>query len=50
MGKIASKARSSNILAGKIITLLFYEPSSRTFGSFVASVKQLGGALIESSI
>lgn len=30
-----------------MVTLLFYEPSSRTFGSFAAAVKLLGGQTIE---
>lgn len=47
MKKIAQNAKPSSILAGNIITLLFYEPSSRTFGSFSAAVKQLGGQTIE---
>ena len=47
MKKIAIKAKPSKILAGNIVTLLFYEPSSRTFGSFSASIKQLGGQTVE---
>lgn len=47
MAQIARNARPSNLLHGNIITLIFYEPSSRTFGSFGASVKQLGGATVE---
>lgn len=47
MGVIAKNAKPSKILAGSIITLLFYEPSSRTFGSFSAAIKQLGGQTIE---
>lgn len=47
MAAIAKNARPSNLLAGKIVTLLFYEPSSRTFGSFSAAVKQLGGQTVE---
>ncbi|MBP9716970.1 MAG: aspartate carbamoyltransferase [Candidatus Levybacteria bacterium] len=47
MRGIAKNARPSDILKGNIVTLIFYEPSSRTFGSFGASVKQLGGATIE---
>lgn len=47
MREIAANARASDLIKGKIVTLIFYEPSSRTFGSFVASVKQLGGATIE---
>jgi aspartate carbamoyltransferase len=47
MAGIAKNAQASRILDGKIATLLFYEPSSRTFGSFAASVKQLGGQTVE---
>lgn len=47
MKKIAQNGKPSSILAGKIVTLIFYEPSSRTFGSFGASVKQLGGQTID---
>jgi aspartate carbamoyltransferase catalytic subunit len=47
MKKIAYNGKPSSILAGKIVTLLFYEPSSRTFGSFGASVKQLGGQTVD---
>lgn len=47
MRTIALKALPSKILAGKIVVLLFYEPSSRTFGSFCGAVKQLGGQTIE---
>lgn len=47
MKAIAKNARPSDILKGNLVTLIFYEPSSRTFGSFGASVKQLGGATIE---
>jgi aspartate carbamoyltransferase len=36
----------SDILKGKMMTALFYEPSSRTFGSFVASMTRLGGGVI----
>lgn len=47
MSRIALKAKPSDILAGKIIALIFYEPSSRTFGSFSTAVKQLGGQTVE---
>ena len=39
--------KSSKILKGKLVTLLFFEPSSRTFSSFAAAVKKLGGMTIE---
>ncbi len=35
------------LLEGNIVTLLFFEPSSRTFGSFGAAVKRLGGQTID---
>lgn len=39
--------KTSKILKGKLVTLLFFEPSSRTFSSFAAAVKKLGGMTIE---
>lgn len=36
----------SDLLRGKLMTALFYEPSSRTFGSFVAAMQRLGGGFI----
>src|SRR6185437_9671638 len=47
MKATAYNAKPSEILEGNIVTLLFYEPSSRTFGSFGAAVKQLGGQTID---
>lgn len=47
MKVIAKNAQPSDILKGNIITLIFYEPSSRTFGSFAAAIKQLGGQTVE---
>jgi aspartate carbamoyltransferase len=45
--KQTSFNKLSKILKNKIITLLFFEPSSRTFGSFCSAVKRLGGQTIE---
>lgn len=39
--------KKSRLLEGKMATLLFYEPSSRTFSSFTAAIKKLGGMTIE---
>lgn len=39
--------QTSKILRGKVVTLLFFEPSSRTFSSFATAVKKLGGMTIE---
>lgn len=47
MADVGANAKPSDILKGNIVTLLFYEPSSRTFGSFSAAVKQLGGQTVE---
>jgi aspartate carbamoyltransferase catalytic subunit len=35
------------MLEGSIVTLLFFEPSSRTFASFAAAIKRLGGQTID---
>lgn len=40
------KGKASKILTGKIISLLFYEPSSRTFSSFASAAQQLGAGII----
>ena len=47
MKRIALKAMPSKIIAGKIVVILFYEPSSRTFGSFSTAIKQIGGQTVE---
>lgn len=47
MSKLAKAHKPSSILAGKVVTLVFFEPSSRTFSSFASAVKRLGGATIE---
>jgi len=46
MKKIVKARKSSRILQGKIMTALFYEPSSRTFGSFISAMQRLGGRVI----
>ncbi len=46
MKKIVETKGSTDILKGKLMTALFYEPSSRTFGSFIASMQRLGGSFI----
>ena len=37
MKQIAVNNEPSQLLAGYVVALLFFEPSSRTFGSFAAS-------------
>jgi aspartate carbamoyltransferase catalytic subunit len=47
MKHIAVNKEPSHLLEGLLIALLFFEPSSRTFSSFAAAVKRLGGQTIE---
>lgn len=47
MKQMAVNQEPSHLLEGLLITLLFFEPSSRTFSSFAAAVKRLGGQTIE---
>jgi len=47
MKQMAVNKEPSNLLEGLLIALLFFEPSSRTFSSFAAAVKRLGGQTIE---
>jgi aspartate carbamoyltransferase len=44
--KIVQKKGHSDILKGKIISLIFYEPSSRTFGSFVTAAQRFSAGFI----
>lgn len=46
MKKLVETKGASDTLKGKIITALFYEPSSRTFGSFIGAMQRLGGGVI----
>lgn len=43
LSDIAKYSKPSDILKGNLVSLLFYEPSSRTMNSFDAAAKQLGG-------
>jgi len=47
MKHIAVNREPAHLLGGLLITLLFFEPSSRTFSSFAAATKRLGGQTIE---
>ncbi|HUD19621.1 MAG TPA: aspartate carbamoyltransferase [Patescibacteria group bacterium] len=46
MQELVQTKGASDLLHGKLMTALFYEPSSRTFGSFIASMQRLGGGFI----
>lgn len=39
--------KSSTLLSGLVVGIIFYEPSTRTFSSFSSAVKRLGGITIE---
>ncbi len=47
MKELVQASEPSQLLAGKVISLLFFEPSSRTFGSFASAVKRLGGQTLD---
>lgn len=46
MKKLVETKGTADTLKGKMMTALFYEPSSRTFGSFIAAMQRLGGGVI----
>ncbi|RJR14634.1 aspartate carbamoyltransferase [Candidatus Microgenomates bacterium] len=46
MKKMVESEGGNSLLRGRILTALFYEPSSRTFGSFVAAMQRLGGGFV----
>ncbi len=46
MRALVAKKGGSDILKGKIMTALFYEPSSRTIGSFITAMQRLGGGFV----
>jgi len=46
MRELVEKAGSCDLLLGKVLSCLFYEPSTRTSASFIAAMERLGGAVI----
>ncbi len=46
MRTIVKREGSSNILRGRVLACLFYEPSTRTSSSFIAAMSRLGGNVI----
>ncbi len=46
MKKLVETKGSNDLLKGKLMTALFYEPSSRTFASFISAMQRLGGGFI----
>ncbi len=46
MRQLVNQKGGNDSLKSKIMTALFYEASSRTFGSFIAAMQRLGGGII----
>ena len=46
MRELVERQGSSDLLRGKMLTCLFYEPSTRTSASFIAAMERLGGSVI----
>jgi len=46
MREIVRRAGSTDLLRGKVLACLFYEPSTRTSSSFIAAMARLGGSVI----
>ena len=47
MRGMVRRVGSFELLKGKVLTNLFYEPSTRTSSSFVAAIERLGGSVIQ---
>jgi aspartate carbamoyltransferase len=47
MSVMVQRVGSFDLLKGKVLTNLFYEPSTRTSSSFVAAIERLGGSVIQ---
>lgn len=47
MKKLVAQHKPSSILSGYVVSLIFFEPSTRTFSSFSLAAKKLGAATIE---
>ena len=46
MREMVERVGATNLLAGSVLTCLFYEPSTRTSASFIAAMARLGGRVI----
>jgi len=47
MAEMVARVGTFDLLKGKVLTNLFYEPSTRTSSSFVAAIERLGGSVIQ---
>jgi aspartate carbamoyltransferase catalytic subunit len=46
MREMVQQASGAELLKGKVVVCLFYEPSTRTSSSFIAAMERLGGGVI----
>ena len=46
MREMVERVGGTNLLAGYVLSCLFYEPSTRTSASFIAAMERLGGSVI----
>jgi carbamoyl-phosphate synthase/aspartate carbamoyltransferase/dihydroorotase/carbamoyl-phosphate synthase/aspartate carbamoyltransferase len=46
MREMVDKVGGTDLLMGRVLTCLFYEPSTRTSASFIAAMERLGGSVI----
>ena len=46
MREMVKQASGTDLLKGKVVVCLFYEPSTRTSSSFIAAMERLGGGVI----
>ncbi len=46
MREMVQRVGSADLLKGKVLACLFYEPSTRTSSSFIAAMERLGGSVI----
>ena len=47
MSEMVRRVGTFDLLKGKVLTNLFYEPSTRTSSSFTAAIERLGGSVIQ---
>ena len=50
MRGMVERVGTFDLLKGKVLTNLFYEPSTRTSSSFVAAIERLGGSVVQINI
>lgn len=46
MQEMAERVGGADLLKGRVLACLFYEPSTRTSSSFIAAIERLGGSVI----